>query len=500
MTYTRATVEFNSQKSRQYIYDDETGFIFPWNVHRENALKSLSGIISESRHKSPRQQYAQKYVKHWIDHYGAFYRKTANPDDIGEPSVDELRDYFYSKASTLVLNITESCNFRCKYCVYSDQYPLSKKGRTRHMPPSLAIRAVDFFANILNSQKQRNPIKRFGISFFGGEPLLNHRAIELVLEHAHNRYPGLFFFSLSTNGSLLEPDILKTLVKYDVKLAISIDGPQEEHDRSRVDIKGQGTYLKIVSNLKYIKTAYPDYWRNNLFSIPIFDYYTDIQRTADFFYDNDSVVPRPLFVSPVSQRNTKYYSNIKEETLEKFNVRINRITADYRKSLINGYKVSPYLRILIGGKILKIMLRSKLNDKRPAFLPYTFACVPGERMAIQTDGTIDMCERVNGRYPIGNIITGIDFYQIRSIINQYANSLFRRCIVCPITKLCSKCFQSAETISGFSVSNIECQEEIAAVKSALSDYVSVLIEKPEAALSVHNDFQQHLEVFRNINC
>ena len=86
---------------------------------------------------------------------------------------------------------------------------------------------------MVRPQIAQNPRKRFGLSFYGGEPLLNIRLVTDVLGYCRGVYPSTFLPVMTTNGLLLTPEIVETLVEHDVMLAISIDGPPAEHDRRR---------------------------------------------------------------------------------------------------------------------------------------------------------------------------------------------------------------------------------------------------------------------------
>jgi uncharacterized protein len=120
-------------------------------------------------------------------------------------------------------------------------------------------------------------------------------------------------------------------------------------------------------------------------------------------------------------------------------------------------------------------LRPRIGDKRNAFLPYTGTCIPGSRLTVQTDGTLDMCERTNGTCPIGHLDKGgLDYKRIAEIICEYQNKVMQNCSACPVSRLCSQCFASTETKGGFSGSPTRCASILHDTKRDLSDYVSIM--------------------------
>jgi len=80
-------------------------------------------------------------------------------------------------------------------------------------------------------------------------------------------------------------------------------------------------------------------------------------------------------------------------------------------------------------------LRKRSCDKQPSFLPFSGACIPGDKITVHVDGKIDMCERINGTFPIGNLdYGGIDYKRLSEIIGQYGKEVLSECPACPAYK------------------------------------------------------------------
>ena len=99
------------------------------------------------------------------------------------------------------------------------------------MTEETAKRAIDYFFELISPQLRRNPRKKIGITFYGGEPLMNMKTIKYAVRYINQFYKENVYYMLTTNGLLLNDANIKFLAENEIGLAISIDGPQKEHDR-----------------------------------------------------------------------------------------------------------------------------------------------------------------------------------------------------------------------------------------------------------------------------
>lgn len=148
----------------------------------------------------------------------------------------------FSNTYALTLNVTQNCNLRCKYC-----YVKKTNFSSSFMTLDTAIRAVDF---ILKSKD----LESLGISFYGGEPLLNFPVIQGTIKYASEeaRKIGLpeVKYHLTTNGTLLTDEIIDFLKEYEINVMISIDGTAAIHDAVRVTPTGEGTHSLVLDRLQ----------------------------------------------------------------------------------------------------------------------------------------------------------------------------------------------------------------------------------------------------------
>jgi uncharacterized protein len=154
---------------------------------------------------------------------------------------------------TLVLMLTTSCNLACRYC-YEDREegcapPAAGGGAPREMSPESLRGGVAY----LLDHAGVNP--KVSVTFFGGEPLLRFPLIQTAVGEARRmaRERGKeISFSITTNGTLLTPEIAGFLKENGVSVCLSIDGPPEIHDRNRPYASGKGSYGDVARGIELL--------------------------------------------------------------------------------------------------------------------------------------------------------------------------------------------------------------------------------------------------------
>ncbi len=152
--------------------------------------------------------------------------------------------------TTMVLNVTNQCNLSCEYCYEygEDKIVDTENGKQpKFMSEETARESVDFML------KESGTNKIAHVTFFGGETLLNFTVLRKTIAYARQRGEQLgkqVDFSLTTNGTLLKPDIIEFLAENDVGVTISIDGPKEVQDKFRVFHNGTGSYDVVTPRIK----------------------------------------------------------------------------------------------------------------------------------------------------------------------------------------------------------------------------------------------------------
>ena len=194
----------------------------------------------------------------------------------------------------LCLHIAHDCNLACRYCFAEEgEY----HGRRALMSYEVGKKALDFL--IANSGNRRN----LEVDFFGGEPLLNWDVVKRLVEYgrsqeeAHNKK---FRFTLTTNGVLLNDEVMEFCNREMGNVVLSIDGRKEVHDRMRPFRKGAGSYDLIVPKFqKFAESRHQqNYYVRGTFTHYNLDFARDVLHLADLGFQQISVEP---VVAPPSE-------------------------------------------------------------------------------------------------------------------------------------------------------------------------------------------------------
>src|SRR5258708_4683096 len=150
--------------------------------------------------------------------------------------------------TTMVMNVTNQCNLACTYCYEygEDKIVDTENGKqSKFMAESTAMQSVDFLL------KESGQVAH--LTFFGGETLLNFPVLKSTIAYARKQAAELgkeIDFSLTTNATLLKPEIIEFLAENRVGVTISIDGPREMQDKFRVFHNGAGSYDVVAPKIK----------------------------------------------------------------------------------------------------------------------------------------------------------------------------------------------------------------------------------------------------------
>lgn len=447
-------VYFTSSSGNQYFYDDSSGFIYPKD--------RLNVTLCEN-------EYPQKI-------------------NVSKEIVDDY--LFIHGFKQLLLETTQSCNLRCKYCCYSEHYYSTRNHSNKRMDIVIAQKAVDYYLKNWLTVYYKNPMRHPVISFYGGEPLLNFQLIHGVIDYIKEKYPNIHpDYNMTTNGILLTEQVADFLVENNFSILFSLDGDKENHDRNRVKIDGTGSFDTVFHNLQSFRKRYPSY--NKIGLSVSFDYDTDLQKVADFIRENDLFV---VLSNMVSTLETDYYNKFSIESKNRFQKQLETMRKQYFNMAKNkGFLLSSenFLLSLFGFGYIEFSAHSILNQRRPIFIPYTGSCVPGEKIYVTVDGTFHACERINPNFPIGNVDSGLDIDKIIDYINRY-NECTKGCVNCNITRLCDICIAKAIDGNNIKISSEDCHNKNEYVKNLLISYVDILENDPSQLDSIVTNYYEDL--------
>ena len=208
-------------------------------------------------------------------------------EDTFEPMAGKLKEKTSGVVKALCLHIAHTCNLNCSYCFASQG---KYHGDRAMMSFEVGKRAFDFL--IENSGSRRN----LEVDFFGGEPLMNFDVVKQLVEYARSvekQHNKNFRFTLTTNGVLVDDDVIEFANREMSNVVLSLDGRKEVHDRFRVDYAGNGSWEKIVPKFRKFVEARggKDYYMRGTFTHANPDFLKDIQQMLDLGFTELSMEP-----------------------------------------------------------------------------------------------------------------------------------------------------------------------------------------------------------------
>lgn len=308
----------------------------------------------------------------------------------------------------LCLHIAHDCNLACRYCFAEEgEY----HGRRALMSFEVGKKALDFL--VANSGSRVN----LEVDFFGGEPLLNWQVVkDLVaygrsLEEQNNKK---FRFTLTTNGVLLDDEVLQFVNREMANVVCSIDGRREVHDRMRPFRKGQGSYDLIVPKFQKVAETrnQMNYYVRGTFTHYNLDFSEDVKHLADLGFKQISVEP------VVAQPQDDYA--IRREDLPRLLEEYDRLAQEIirRRSEGRGFNFFHFMIDLEGG---------------PCVAKRLSGCGSGtEYLAVTPWGDFYPCHQFVGqeKFLLGNVDEGITNTAVRDQFkgcNVYAREKCRKC-------------------------------------------------------------------------
>ena len=333
----------------------------------------------------------------------------------------------------LVLNITEQCNLRCRYCSFSGAYEDHRTHSGRVMSDSVLEAALDFYDAFPGEQKS--------IGFYGGEPLLEMPLIRRAVESARRRMPGPVF-RLTTNATLLSAEVCRFLIDNDFRLTISIDGPGDVHDRYRVAPDNGGSFKQVWSGIQRLRDLDTDYFRRavsfNLvaaFPLELPAIYAFMEDHPEIFGDHRisvaSVNPHPSTL-PDGMQGHKTDDAAKPQKQAMFEL--------FREKLLDDSPLAENFPVaLFKNDFLDVHERSMSRMSSPAMT--NGHCLPGySKCYVSVSGILYACERMGENFPIGTVADGFDIEAIIDQGRRYDDFIRHDCSRCWAIRLCTKCF------------------------------------------------------------
>ena len=328
--------------------------------------------------------------------------------DTFEPMAGALKAKTAGVIKALCLHVAHTCNLNCSYCFASQG---KYHGERAIMSYEVGKRALDFLVE--NSGTRHN----LEVDFFGGEPLMNFDVVKQLVAYARSiekEKNKNFRFTLTTNGVLIDDDVIDFANKEMSNVVLSLDGRKEIHDRFRVDYAGNGSWEKIVPKFQRLVNARgkKGYYMRGTFTHANPDFLEDIRTMLDLGFTElsmEPVVTAPNDPSALTEADRR----IVMEQYEKLAELMLKRDADGKPFTFYHYMID-----LKGG---------------PCIYKRISGCGSGtEYMAVTPWGDLYPCHQFVGdeKFKLGDIWHGVDNTTIQNEFascNVYAREECRDC-------------------------------------------------------------------------
>lgn len=291
----------------------------------------------------------------------------------------------HTDVKALCLHVSHTCNLNCEYCFAAQG---KFHGQAALMSFETGKRALDFLME--HSGSRRN----LEVDFFGGEPLMNWEVCKQLVAYARSveaERGKNFRFTLTTNGVLIDDDVIDFANRECQNVVLSLDGRREVHDRLRKDLGGKGSYDVIVPKFQKLVTARggKGYYMRGTFTHNNVDFVEDLLHMADLGFTELSM--EPVVCAPGDP-----YA-LTEADLPKLFEQYERLAQEMLKREAEGRPITfyHYMIDLAGG---------------PCIYKRMAGCGSGtEYMAVTPFGDLYPCHQFVGdeKYRLGSIWEGV---------------------------------------------------------------------------------------------
>ena len=318
--------------------------------------------------------------------------------------------------TTVVLNVNTGCNLSCTYCYKED---LTTPSQGEKMAYETAIKSVE----MLLKESPNQPA--YNVVFFGGEPLSNMPLIRDVVAYCEKRFAELdatVDFTMTTNATLLNEELVDWFNEHRFGLTISMDGPKAMHDKNRITVGGQGTYDVVRRKVEMLLARYTA--RPVGCRVTLTRGITDVERIYDHLSNELGFFE--VGFGPVTSGDIAEFNLTGEELVEVF-AGMKRLGKRYLEAALRNENFGY-------GNMHQLITDMYEGNKK--LVP----CGAGiGLLAVDKDGGLNLCHRFTGSDmpTFGDVDSGIDKASLGQFVEKRLDRSETGCETCRIRNLCS---------------------------------------------------------------
>lgn len=437
----KSSTIYSTNKGNIYLYD--IGNKYTLIVHPELKKAYQNNPNADS-------YYQNKY--NYLKKYG-FFR------DIDlfsfETKVDEcsVKRNLY-EINQIVFEVTDFCNLRCEYCSLGELYSFGKKKRKNINENS----AINFLKYIFSIKKSGSDLR---ISFFGGEPLLNFKFIERIVQLSNdlNKDKKLFLsYNITTNATILNKYI-HFFVKHNFYILISLDGDKTGNTYRKYSKDNAPSFDDVIRNIDMIKELYPSFFSKNIDFNSVLNDKNSVSIINNFIYDRYHKIPR------ISELNSTYVNKNKKDVFDNIFRSRSKSEIEYLEKKSN-FQLKE--RLMIQQEARSFLKNYSINFQiyNPAYLIYdklipfpTGSCLAFQKkIFFNTNNQLLPCEKVNSVYSLGNSEEdiSINIAEIAKKYTLYYTEIAKMCKECYFAHACPICLMTLENLDKLGTKDFIC--------------------------------------------
>ena len=288
------------------------------------------------------------------------------------------------KLNSLIFHLTNDCNLKCFYF-----FIFEKENKEKKMTFNTAKKAIDFLL------KKSPDEKTYSIMFFGGEPLLEYKLMKDIVNYSKkimDERGKKIYFTITTNGTIFNNEIISFLKENNFNILISLDGPEDIHNKHRIYKNNKGSFSKIIELVELLKNSDISFNIRNTITpdneniVCIMDFFEKSKLNYGFGFAMNS--------KEVNEKITSYKNN----DIENFKTNYKKLIDYFYNKIINKEEI-------YNSNIPNCLLRIDAQIGKEA------ACTSGKStLSITSDDSIYSCQCIinHNDAKIGNLFDGID--------------------------------------------------------------------------------------------
>lgn len=405
--------QFN-YKNKDFLYDSESGELCESNIKINKIIektnlgydeKGVKVDLAEAGFDNLQVEEAFRSISQYVDMVPEKEDKT----QIIRINKNVKKDEWYSGKvlSNMWLSIAHNCNMKCKYCfanggVYEQSSMMTK---------DIAQKCIDYFFKYV-----KKDAKTISVNFFGGEPLLNKEVFSYSTNYINENARNLNLkvkYILTTNGTIMDDEILDIIIKNKMTTNISIDGDRTIHNTNRIFADGRPTFDIVEKNIKKILSKYKNVIARVTLTKPgVVSFKSDILKLWELGFEDVyiDIVDTPIKELAIDRASFEVFKQQLEQVYKEMEDNVDRGIPRYFSNIVQ-------LEDEISKKIIKAECKY--------YNPFTIKFTP--------QGDIYKCSMTfgNKEHCVGNINDGIVW---EKFIKHY--KVDNKCTSCWAKRIC----------------------------------------------------------------